>query len=133
MTQRDRFATAMQGVQLHRHPHPDAIEALGAAEGNHVYLNLVDDFLGSERSMELLGHELTHVLQQRQGRVVPSFGQRHNADPLLEAEADTLSRDLRQLQQSLRDNPHTLPLEPVIQCYVQSGDRLIHHRYDLAA
>jgi hypothetical protein len=133
MTQRERsqLATAMQGVELHRHPHPDAMEALGAAEGNHVYLDLRDDFFGSPRSMELLGHELTHVLQQRQGRVVPSKGPRHNADPLLEAEADALGRDFPRLQQSLRENPYTLPLEPVIQCFVQSGDRLIHHRYDL--
>jgi Domain of unknown function (DUF4157) len=133
MTQRERsqLATAMQGVELHRHPHPDAKGALGAAEGNHVYLDLRDDFFGSPRSMELLGHELAHVLQQRQGRVAASDGARHNADPLLEAEADAMARDFPRLQQNLRDTPHTLPREPVIQCYVQSGDRLIHHRYDL--
>ncbi len=133
MTRREhsQLATAMQGVELHRHPHPDAMDALGAAEGNHVYLNLRDDFFGSPRSMELLGHELTHVLQQRQGRVAPTHGPHHNADPLLEAEANALSRDLPRLQQSLLESPHTLPLEPVIQCFVQSGDRLIHHEYDL--
>lgn len=134
MTQHERseLATAMQGVELHRHPHPDAMGALGAAEGNHVYLDLRDDFFGSPRSMELLGHELTHVLQQRQGRVVSLHGPRLNDDPLLEEEANALSRDLPRLRQRLRDSRDTLPLEPVIQCFVQSGDRLIHHHYDLS-
>jgi len=134
MTQRERsrLATAMQGVELHCHPHPDAMEALGAAEGNHIYLNLRDDFFGSQRSMRLLGHELTHVLQQRQGRVVPLAGSRYNVDPALEAEADSLACEFPRLQRTLRDSTRTLPLEPVIQCYVQSGDRLIHHRHDLA-
>ena len=134
MTQRkrSRLATAMQGVELHCHPHPDAMGALGAADGNHIYLNLRDDFFGSPRSIGLLGHELAHVLQQRQGRVVPSTGSRFNADPALEAEADYLATDLSRLQQLLRDTPRTLPISPVIQCYVQSGDRLIHYRHDLA-
>lgn len=134
MTQRERsrLASAMQGVELHCYPHPDATEALGAAEGNHVYLDLRDDYFGSPRSMELLGHELTHVLQQRQGRVLPSNGSRRNTDLVLESEAEFLARDFPRLEQSLRDNPHTIPLEPVIQCYLRVGDRLIHDRDDLS-
>jgi hypothetical protein len=133
MTQRERsqFAVALQGVELHRQPHPAATEALGAAEGNHVFLDLRDDFLGSPRSMELLGHELTHVLQQRQGRVRCVAGVGRNTDPRLEAEAELLGRDFDRLQRSLRDSPRTLSQPPVVQCFVQSAGRLIHHQYDL--
>jgi hypothetical protein len=133
MTQRERsrLATAMQGVELHCYPHPDAKAAIGVAEGNHIYLNLRDDFFGSARSMRLLGHELTHVLQQRQGRVKPSAGFRYNVDPALEAEADRLAYEFPRLQRYLLNSRRTLPLQPVMQCYVQSGDRLIHYRHDL--
>jgi uncharacterized protein DUF4157 len=44
----------------------------------------------TRRGGELLGHELMHVVQQRQGRVRPTAAGALNLDPALEREADTL-------------------------------------------
>ncbi len=49
----------------------------------------------SSKGLELLGHELTHVVQQDQGRVKPTGnvnGQPLNDDKSLEGEADSLGR-----------------------------------------
>jgi hypothetical protein len=63
-------------------------EAMGAeayAKGSEVHLGA-----GGEKH---LGHELWHVVQQKQGRVKPTeqvAGQAVNSDPKLEAEADVM-------------------------------------------
>ena len=48
---------------------------------------------------ELLGHELTHVVQQSEGRVKPTtevMGMPVNDDPSLEAEADKMGKKAAQ-------------------------------------
>jgi Domain of unknown function (DUF4157) len=51
------------------------------------------------KGQKLLGHELGHVLQQRSGRVMPTVelaGEKLNADPALEQEADALGKRVAQ-------------------------------------
>ncbi len=64
---------------------PGKLGALAYTQGNHVYVGP-----GQERC---LGHELGHVVQQKQGRVKPdTFFRGHavNTDRTLESEADRL-------------------------------------------
>jgi hypothetical protein len=46
---------------------------------------------GTEEGLWLIGHELAHVLQQREGRVTASHGDAFIDDAALEAEADALA------------------------------------------
>lgn len=86
---------------------PDSSEAtdLGArafAQGNNIHFAPGEYNPNSTAGQELLGHELTHVVLQKQGRVQPTIqgkGFHINDDPSLGNEADemgsraTISRD----------------------------------------
>jgi Domain of unknown function (DUF4157) len=61
-------------------------EALAMARGDEIHLQTGAFDPHSASGLALLGHELAHIVQQRQGRV-PGAGS-INADPGLEAEAD---------------------------------------------
>lgn len=67
---------------------PAQLQAHAYAQGNEVYLGP-----GQERH---LGHELGHVVQQKQGRVRPTAqmkGMNINDDAKLEAQADQINRE----------------------------------------
>ncbi len=74
-------------VRVHyRSDRPAQLRALAFTQGNQVYVGP-----GQERH---LGHELGHIIQQKQGRVAPTahdMGHPVNDDPALEREADRLA------------------------------------------
>ncbi|MEO1390288.1 MAG: DUF4157 domain-containing protein [Cyanobacteria bacterium J06634_6] len=86
------FGTSFSDVRVHETAQAKAIGAAAYTQGSNIYFapgHYDPDSLGGQ---SLLGHELTHVVQQRAGRVsVPGGGGVPiNADPSLEAEADRL-------------------------------------------
>lgn len=79
-------------VRVHYHSAlPSRLGALAYTQGSHVYVAP-----GQERH---LGHELGHVVQQKQGRVQATSklgGVKLNTSPAMEREADTLCRQAGQ-------------------------------------
>lgn len=72
-----------------------AVQALAYTQGNHIHFAPGQFKPNTESGKRLLGHELTHVLQQRAGRVRPTTevgGLPVNDDPGLEQEADVRAR-----------------------------------------
>lgn len=82
---------SMDDVRVHYNSaRPAQVDALAYTQGSHVYVAP-----GQERH---LGHELGHVIQQKQGRVRPTGsieGFAVNLDEGLEREADALDRQAR--------------------------------------
>ncbi|GED57382.1 DUF4157 domain-containing protein [Brevibacillus formosus] len=86
------FHTDFSDVQIH--PESSVASQIGAvafAQGNDIHFAPGTYQPETQSGQQLLGHELTHVVQQRQGRVkanVPDASLPINDDPALEAEAD---------------------------------------------
>lgn len=86
------FHTDFSEVQIH--PESSVASQIGAvafAQGNDIHFAPGTYQPETQSGQQLLGHELTHVVQQRQGRVkanVPDASLPINDDPSLEAEAD---------------------------------------------
>jgi hypothetical protein len=80
------------GVRVHQGSEAESIGADAYTRGEHIHFRPGLYAPESPSGQRLLGHELTHVAQQRAGRVpVPAGGGVPiNADPGLEAEADHL-------------------------------------------
>ena len=81
------------GVRVHEGSgQASAIGAQAFAQGNDVHFAPGQYDPGSQGGRELIGHELTHVVQQREGRVATpqAKGAPINADTSLESEADTM-------------------------------------------
>lgn len=85
-------------VSFHHSGEPEALGTRAFARGGEVHLAR-GAHLGDGDGSALIGHELTHVAQQRAGRV-PATGQRDgravNTDPALEAEADQRGTEVLQ-------------------------------------
>ena len=89
------FAADFSTVRIQQGPQATAVGALAYAQGNDIYFAPGQFDPASERGQELLGHELAHVIQQREGRVpgtAHAKGGNINDDPALEREADELGR-----------------------------------------
>ncbi|OLP16643.1 hypothetical protein BST81_19590 [Leptolyngbya sp. 'hensonii'] len=87
------FGTDFSDVSIQESPQAKAIGALAFTQGNQIHFAPGQYNPHSQSGQALLGHELTHVVQQRAGRVpVPtqSKGAPINADPALEREADDM-------------------------------------------
>ena len=90
------FQTDFSGVKIN--PSSTKASQLGAlayTQGQEIHFAPGVYQPGSQRGQELLGHELTHVVQQREGRVKPTGtanGLPLNDDPSLEKEADALGQ-----------------------------------------
>ncbi len=84
-------------VRVHESPAARAIGAAAFTLGEDICFAPGLFAPRTPAGLELLGHELTHVVQQRQGRVHSPFsdGIAVVQDPALEAEADRVSRLLR--------------------------------------
>lgn len=88
----EAFHTDFSEVQIH--PESSVASQIGAvafAQGNDIHFAPGTYQPETQSGQQLLGHELTHVVQQRQGRVkanVPDASLPINDDPSLEAEAD---------------------------------------------
>ena len=88
------FGASFGDVNIHTDSHlAKSMGALAFTQGNNVHFAPGQYNPQSSSGQALLGHELTHVVQQRAGRVtVPhqSKGAPINADPSLETEADQI-------------------------------------------
>ncbi len=85
------FRTDFSEVRLHQGQAAPALGARALTQGRDIHLGPGEFDPGSRSSRELLGHELAHVVQQREGRVAApaqAKGVAVNEDPGLEAEAD---------------------------------------------
>ncbi len=92
---------SMDDVRVHYNSaRPAQVDALAYTQGSHVYVAP-----GQERH---LGHELGHVIQQKQGRVRPTGsieGFAVNLDEGLEREADALDRQARTYEMHDGESP----------------------------
>ncbi len=86
------FNTDFSDVRIHEGPEANSIGALAYTRGNHIHFQPGKYSPITQTGQQLLGHELSHVVQQRAGRVaVPQAqGAPINSDSALEAEADRL-------------------------------------------
>lgn len=87
------FDTSFRGLQLHEDADLRRRGALGQAQGDSV--RLAPGELARPEGPALLGHELAHVVQQRQGRV-PGVAGQITRDPALEQEAHAAGRAFAQ-------------------------------------
>ncbi|WP_221417892.1 DUF4157 domain-containing protein, partial [Fulvivirga kasyanovii] len=88
------FGTSFADIKVHNNSsQAQKIGALAYAQGNDIHFAPGQYNPASSKGQELIGHELTHVVQQRQGRVkatTQAKGLAVNDDPALEQEADTM-------------------------------------------
>ncbi|HEX7842138.1 MAG TPA: DUF4157 domain-containing protein [Kofleriaceae bacterium] len=80
-------------VRIHEGPQAAAMGALAYTQGTDIHFAPGQYQPSSQAGQELLGHELTHVVQQSQGRVNTTRqakGVAINDDPGLEHEADVM-------------------------------------------
>ncbi|MGG6268099.1 DUF4157 domain-containing protein [Leptolyngbya sp. AN03gr2] len=100
------FGTSFSDVQIHEGPQASSVGALAYTQGNRIHFAPGQYNPDSSSGQALLGHELTHVVQQRAGRVpLPdnTGGLPINADPSLEQEADDMGA------RAARGEPITMP------------------------
>lgn len=91
------FNADFSAVRVHEGPQASAVGALAFTQGTEIHFAPGQYDPDSQRGQELLGHELAHVVQQAQGRVVATAQakdgegtQAVNDDASLESEADAL-------------------------------------------
>jgi hypothetical protein len=87
------FGTDFSSVRIHEGPRSQALGARAYTQGNQLHFAPGEYQPGSESGQALLGHELAHVVQQRQGRVqatTQAKGVGVNDDSALEREADEM-------------------------------------------
>lgn len=86
------FRTDFSDVRVHVGAEAPAIGALAFTLGSNLYFAPGQYNPDTPHGQQLLGHELTHVVQQRAGRVRNPFGSGIAVvqDPSLEAEADRM-------------------------------------------
>jgi GNAT superfamily N-acetyltransferase len=86
------FKTDFSGVRVHVGPEAAAINALAFTEGSNLYFAPGQYDPRTPCGQQLIGHELTHVVQQRAGRVRNPLGAGVVIvrDPALEAEAERM-------------------------------------------
>lgn len=89
------FGTSFADVNVHVGSEAAEVGALAFTQGNDIHFAPGQYNPESRSGQELLGHELAHVVQQREGRVRANGevnGVPLNDDPSLEAEADRLGK-----------------------------------------
>jgi len=86
------FKTSFADVRVHVGQQAPSIGALAFAHGSNLYFAPGQYSPNTPQGQQLLGHELTHVIQQRAGRARHPFlsGVSVIHDPVLEAEAERL-------------------------------------------
>lgn len=100
-----KMETAMNAdfsdVNIHVGSQASDVGALAYAQGNDIHFAQGKFDPHSQSGQELLGHELAHVVQQRQGRVQATTsvgGLPVNDDPSLEQEADSVGKQAASLK-----------------------------------
>lgn len=88
------FNTSFADVRIYVGPQASSIGALAFTHGTDLYFAPGQYNPLTHQGQQLLGHELTHVVQQRAGRVKNPFGSGVAViqDRALEAEADRMGR-----------------------------------------
>lgn len=88
------FGSDFSDVRVHQDGQAEGMGAKAFARGNDVHFASGAYSPDSQGGQEVLGHELAHVVQQRQGRVAPTMqakgGLGINTDVGLEHEADVM-------------------------------------------
>ncbi|UII34738.1 DUF4157 domain-containing protein [Fulvivirga ulvae] len=88
------FGQSFSDVKVHQNSSKASdLGALAYTQGTDVHFAPGQFNPDSKSGLELIGHELTHVVQQKQGRVSPTVqakGVMVNDDPQLEREADVM-------------------------------------------
>jgi hypothetical protein len=87
------FGTDFSAVRIHEGPEARDLGALAYTQGPNIHFAPGQYQPTSQHGQELLGHELTHVIQQSQQRVgatMQAKGMAINDDPAMEREADLM-------------------------------------------
>jgi hypothetical protein len=114
------FASDFSAVRVHEGGKAAAMGAVAYAQGNDLYFRSGAYDPHGAAGQELLGHELAHVVQQRNGRVqaqAQAKGAPHNDDPALEAEADAMGARAARGESTGMASSAGATTSPVIQCY----------------
>jgi hypothetical protein len=101
-------------VRVHVGNEASSIGALAFTHGSDVYFAPGQYQPNTSHGLKLIGHELTHVIQQRAGRVQNPLGSGVAVvqDAALEAEADRMGEQAFQVgRECLNQSTHTLPLQ----------------------
>jgi hypothetical protein len=101
------FNASFADIRVHVGQEAQSIGALAFTHGPDLYFAPGQYNPQSAFGQQLLGHELTHVLQQRAGRVRNPLGSGIAVvhDPVLEAEADRMGLRARSLQTPVQAKP----------------------------
>ena len=90
------FGTSFDDVNIHKDDNSATdMGALAYTQGKDVHFAPGQYNPGTQKGQELIGHELTHVEQQKAGRVQPTKqgkGMAVNDNPALEKEADVMGK-----------------------------------------
>jgi Domain of unknown function (DUF4157) len=107
------FNTSFTEVRVHVGPQAASIGALAFTHGSNLYFAPGQYNPNTAQGQRLLGHELTHVVQQRAGRVLNPFssGVAVVQDPTMEAEADRQGMRAAAFQLTA-DNPSVASRHP---------------------
>ncbi len=94
------FGADFSDVRIHNNSARMPAGATAYTTGSDIHIASGKYHPDTKAGMEILGHEMAHVVQQRQGRVklAPgSHGLNINADPALEAEAEAMGKKAAEL------------------------------------
>jgi len=102
------FGADFSAVRIHVGPQASRIGAVAFTTGNDLYFAPGQFQPESVKGQQLIGHELAHVIQQRQGRVrAAGSGVAVVQDHALEAEADRLGMRAANFRAHVRREPAT--------------------------
>ncbi len=129
------FDTSFSDVKISVSPEPGIFKALAYTFGKEIYFSPEVVKLPKLDIYELLIHELTHVVQQSQGRVLPNTvwnGRLGNNDPGFENEARQTGRSWRDGEPcSMQNRGSNFIKNPVIQKSILLDDRLLSSKDNL--
>lgn len=109
------FNTSFADVKVHEGNHANSLGAIAYTQGSHIHFASGKYNPDTSSGQALLGHELAHVVQQRQGRVKPTGqikGLPLNDNPALEQEADRLGLQAARSQTAVQRKPKTIQKTP---------------------